>query len=237
MARSEEIPAPLADPALAPRHVVFLFGLMYLATSMLGVTWGRSIDPAIRFAWEELVIHGLAALFGAMLALAIPQLRRSLPTLYSPARVPLSARDALVFLALMIAWGYGAHRMLVLFPLLQWHPALLTVLALEHAPSVGATFLLLWSLNAGLFAPFIEELVFRGYLQNLWQRRWGLWPGVLLSALAFGAVHLQYGVFATIAGVFLSLVYLKYRSLWPGTLLHALYNLVAAPYSLGTVLL
>lgn len=221
------IPPPLQDQALKLRHVLFLLIVIYTVTAMLGVAWGRSIDPAIRFAWDNLVIHGMAAICVTLFALAVPQLRRALPFLYSRPRVPMDARDAAVFIAVMLAWAYGAHRFFIVFPLLKWYPPFVTVLTADQAP--GPTFIFLWSVTAGVLSPFAEELIFRGFLQNLWQRRWGTLAGVLLSAGAFGAIHLQSAVFAMVAGIFLSLVYLKYGSLWPGTLLHALYNLVAAP--------
>jgi membrane protease YdiL (CAAX protease family) len=127
----------------------------------------------------------------------------------------------------MLCWGAGAGRTLILLPLLHWNPGLYDSLGFfEHAPALSSTNLLLSLFLATVLAPLSEELVFRGYLQNLFMHRWGLWPGILLSAFLFGLLHLQYAPFAMVTGVFFSLVYLKFGTLWPGTVLHALCNLL-----------
>lgn len=232
-----DIPAPLADDGLKTSQVGFLLIVIYVSTATLGVLWGRASEPALRFVWETLLIHSMAAACLIALALAVPQLRRSLPLLYARPRMPLSSRDALVFLGVMIAWGLGAYRMLVLFPMLRWYPASVVVVADAPGAWSSSTYVLLWALTAGVLAPFSEELIFRGILLNLWRRRWGTARAVLFSAIAFGAIHLHNAIYATIAGIFFALVYLKYRSLWPGTLLHSLYNLVGGPFVLGRITL
>ena len=40
-----------------------------------------------------------------------------------------------------------------------------------------------------LVAPFVEELIFRGYIYTLLERLWGMTPAVLASGLLFGAIH------------------------------------------------
>lgn len=236
MMNHADIPPSLNDRALKTHHVAFLLLVIYVITVMLGVSWGRAVDPAIRFAWQDLLIHAMAAPCLIAFALAVPQLRRSLPFLYAPSITPLSTRDAFVFLAVMLAWGLGAHRLLVLYPLMWSNPSWTAVLN-GGTGTPSTAFLLAWSLTAGVLAPFSEELVFRGILLNLWKRRWRTGRAVFFSSIAFGAFHFQFAIFATIAGVFLALVYLKYRSLWPGTLLHSLYNLLAGPLYFGRLAL
>jgi len=228
-----QIPPPLADPALKTSQVGLLLVVIYVLATALGILWGRTSDPAVRFAWETLLVHALAALCLVVFVIAVPQLRRSLASLYAPGRMPLSAGDVLAFLAVMIAWGLGAHRFLVLYPLLAWYPPSYSVLVDAASGWTSTAFVLAWSVMSGVLAPFSEELVFRGILLNLWRRRWGGARAVGFSAIAFGAFHFQYAVFAIVAGIFFALVYLKYASLWPGTLLHALYNLLAGPFALG----
>ena len=38
-------------------------------------------------------------------------------------------------------------------------------------------------------APFVEELLFRGYIYTLLERLWGALPAVLVSGFLFGAIH------------------------------------------------
>jgi membrane protease YdiL (CAAX protease family) len=227
-------PAALVGGAVRASHILFLYIVIFTATSIMGYKLGLGADPQWRFAWQSLLCQMISGSMVVILSLVVPELRRSLPFLYAPSRAPISGRDALLFLAVMLSWAYGAYRVLFVFPLLREHPELASSMGYyEHFPEVGAIFLLLWSVSSGLIAPFFEELLFRGYLQNLWRHRWGTWPAVLLSALVFGLSHLQFAVFAMVAGIFLSLIYLRTGSLWPGTLLHGLYNLVVAPFVLG----
>ncbi len=44
-----------------------------------------------------------------------------------------------------------------------------------------------------LFASIMEELGFRGYALQRLEGRWGAWPAVLLTSVAFGLSHLNYG--------------------------------------------
>lgn len=81
---------------------------------------------------------------------------------------------------------------------------------------VAASLLLL------LAAAMQEELVFRGMIFRLLERALGSWIAVILSALAFGAIHLA-NPGATLvstlalmftAGVIMAVIYLLTRSLW-----------------------
>lgn len=223
------------DPALKTSQVGALLLAIYVLATALAILWGRGSDPALRFAWDTLLVHAIAAACLVAFATAVRQVRRSLPFLYSRPRVPLSAGDALAFLGVMVAWGLGAHRFLVLFPLLEWYPPSRSVLVEAAGEWTSSAFVLAWSLMSGVLAPFSEELVFRGILLNLWRRRWGGARAIAFSSVAFGVFHFQYAIFAVVTGIFFCLAYLKYGSLWPGTLLHSLYNLVAGPFAIGRI--
>jgi membrane protease YdiL (CAAX protease family) len=54
--------------------------------------------------------------------------------------------------------------------------------------SFGITMLIL---IVGIGAPIVEEIFYRGLLQRSLERRFGVWPGILGSALLFGASHFQ----------------------------------------------
>jgi membrane protease YdiL (CAAX protease family) len=90
---------------------------------------------------------------------------------------------------------------------------------------------------------FIEELLFRGYVQGFILRNWDgtywrLIGGVLLANLIFASAHLVnlalgrttllYALgqftFAFFFGVFFSALYVRSGSLWPGIGLHMLYD-------------
>ena len=82
---------------------------------------------------------------------------------------------------------------------------------------------------ACIAAPFVEELLFRGFLFNALLRYLPAWLAVLLSATAFGWSHYQPGNAGAIAplaagGVILALVYYRSGSLFASMLTHAIFN-------------
>ena len=82
-------------------------------------------------------------------------------------------------------------------------------------------------LAGGIFVPFLEEVIFRGIMQD-WVGRW-LPAGwcVLIVSILFGLIHgLEMAIPIAFIGVLLSLLRLRYRSLWPCILLHSLNNSV-----------
>ncbi len=86
-------------------------------------------------------------------------------------------------------------------------------------------------LGTVLFAPVLEEIVFRGLLYGT-LRRWLGWPAAaVLSAAVFAAAH-GYGVagFGSVfaSGVMWAIAYEKTRSLLPGIIAHAANNVSAA---------
>lgn len=78
-----------------------------------------------------------------------------------------------------------------------------------------------------IIGPFIEELVFRGYLYGKMRRtRAPWWLAVLATSLLFGAVHLQWNV--ALDTFVLSIVMCLTRevtgSIWPSVLIHMFKN-------------
>ena len=80
-----------------------------------------------------------------------------------------------------------------------------------------------------LFPALGEELLFRGYIGRGLVARWGVWKGILLTSLLFGAVHIHplHAVVAAFLGVILHTVYLWTRSLIAPMLLHGINNYAA----------
>lgn len=77
-----------------------------------------------------------------------------------------------------------------------------------------------------LLAPLAEELLFRGWLLRLLQRRLGPAIAVALSSVAFGAIHpWPAGAVAnSVFGLFLGWLALRTGSLWPCMAAHAASN-------------
>lgn len=93
----------------------------------------------------------------------------------------------------------------------------------------------------GILAPFCEEFVFRGIIYGSYadyggrtrpqtagiapKRRNGVWP-ILLSALAFGLMHMNFNqaVYAFAIGVFLAVLVEAAGSLWASVFCHMFFN-------------
>ena len=81
-------------------------------------------------------------------------------------------------------------------------------------------------------APFVEELLFRGFLFNAFRRTFGFWVGSVAVSLLFAIAHqqLNVGIDVFVLSMFLCFLREKTGSLWPAIGLHALKNLVAFTY-------
>jgi membrane protease YdiL (CAAX protease family) len=87
------------------------------------------------------------------------------------------------------------------------------------------------AIMAVLLAPFFEELFFRGFLQPLLVKTFGLVLGVLITAGLFGALHTaeysfvwQYVVAVSLVGVALGFVRVWTDSIVPTTVMHSCFN-------------
>jgi uncharacterized protein len=90
------------------------------------------------------------------------------------------------------------------------------------------------NIAAGFFAiaiaaPLVEELLFRGLLQNALAKKLPIWGAIILSSLVFAAVHLQLYAIPGLMSLSIAFGYLYYRtgSLRMNILLHMANNAVA----------
>jgi membrane protease YdiL (CAAX protease family) len=80
-----------------------------------------------------------------------------------------------------------------------------------------------------MIPPIIEESIFRGFMFPAFSKKLGLVGGAILSSVIFGLFHGQANIFiyTTILGLFLSFMYVRLKSIYPGMVLHMLNNLLA----------
>jgi len=74
-----------------------------------------------------------------------------------------------------------------------------------------------------------EEIFWRGYVQDRLSRRFSPLWGYLLATAVYTFVHIWSGNFMLLAasavcGLFWGLIYLRFRSVWPGLISHALWD-------------
>ena len=77
-----------------------------------------------------------------------------------------------------------------------------------------------------ILAPILEELVFRGFLFNRWQTKYGTAKAILLSSLMFGLMHVEI-LGGIVFGALLCLIYLKTKSLIGPIIVHMTNNTIA----------
>ena len=90
----------------------------------------------------------------------------------------------------------------------------------RHAAAFVANFVVV-----ALLAPVVEELTFRGLGFTLLER-FGRWPAIVLVGIAFGLAHGLVEALPPLVVFGMCLAYLRSRtgSVYPGMILHALYN-------------
>ena len=114
------------------------------------------------------------------------------------------------------------------------------IASLLHTPQVKSPFdqlmksdwmIALLVVFAVFLGPVFEELVFRGFLQPLLSRTFGLAAGILLTAGLFGCLHgpeyswaWQYVLAVSLAGVVFGVLRAKTNSIIPSTIMHGAYN-------------
>lgn len=82
------------------------------------------------------------------------------------------------------------------------------------------------SITAVIFAPLIEEIMFRGYLYPILKKYAGTFTAVLFTSLLFGMVHNNISAIIplTFFGAVLVFLYEKTKTIWTPIIAHALFN-------------
>lgn len=108
-----------------------------------------------------------------------------------------------------------------------------------HMPAPSeSVFIVIASMITALKAGVLEEMLFRGFIMTLLERRWNQYAAILAPSLLFGLAHIPSMEYFTIAGVLLlvisgtlvgvmfSLAAYKGNSISNGALMHAVWNFV-----------
>ncbi len=196
-----------------------------LVAAMIALGYGSRAaagkpDPQILYEWST-AVGGLvqdAILLGLVLAIAgFDRRLLALRLPRAPGRAAAALGAALVGIYLFeIAYSRVVHvgNEQGLTPS-HWEPA--------HAAAYVANGLVIC-----LWVPFVEELTFRGLGYSL-LARFGAWPAILAVGLLFGLSHGLLLSLPVIAAFGCVLAWIRSRtdSVYPGMLLHALFNTVA----------
>jgi len=109
------------------------------------------------------------------------------------------------------------------FPLQQHIRSLVAEIA------TGDRYILFLTLLAAvtISAPIIEEMVFRGHLLEVMEKKTGPIIAILISSLLFSGLHFDFYSFPLqlLLGLSLGIVYILNRSILPAVILHSLINI------------
>jgi uncharacterized protein len=162
-------------------------------------------------------------LFWLGLVLAIAAGRRDLLALRRPESLRRAA--GLAFIAVVAIYAVEAVVSVLPLPESPGKEQGLTPTHWEasHAGAFAANLVLF-----ALVAPLVEELTFRGLGQSL-LRFLGRWPSIVLAGLSFGLAHGLVEALLVLVpfGIALAWVRDRTRSVYPGMVVHGLFNAIA----------
>jgi membrane protease YdiL (CAAX protease family) len=230
---------PTTPPASPPTPVWSGWDLIWITAGILVLLTGgtlaisgvlritghirlQSPGSATTLSVAAAVLEGVAFISSAyLLGLRRRHLSWQAVGVRSPTRIWWQSSLWIGLLAIPIS-GFIASLIQQVLGLPQVNPQI-SFLAPEGFSWFGAIGMFLFG---GIIDPFAEELVFRGVLYQWLRDRFGMWPGILVSALIFGLAHgdIAVGGAAAVLGVVLAWVYEKSHSIWPPVIIHAINN-------------
>jgi membrane protease YdiL (CAAX protease family) len=244
--------APTTDP-VGPRPYG-LFGLTLSISAILVVTAILCVaGAAIAFGFADLAI-GWQAATGGLRAIAtdkaLKQTTMVLVSLWAYVSLGVAVVAAARFRAGtrwrdMIAWtpwhpfrGTGSFWALAA-AVIVYSLGADAALSRLYPPSddwvslpPGVLWTSLFIVLAVVFAPFAEELLFRGWLYTGLRRSIGVWPGILVTSILFALAHWEnthlYALAVFPVGVALGFVRERTGSLTASMTFHATYNAAAS---------
>ena len=206
---------------------VLVVGIVYALLYLIGwIPWGLN-DPITNPIFTIVVLTMLA---GAVLMVGWWEGLR-LSQLFGDRAVKVSWLHTVLLVLSLLLFSLGSFPV-VIYALSLAFPELATN-AIAGGPMLGASGSSYPRLYDGLmvflllvYAPVVEELIFRGVLLQRWSVKWGLRWGLLGSAVVFGVLHPN-PVGLMVFGLVMGLLYVRTRSLWVPVFCHSLNNLAA----------
>lgn len=95
---------------------------------------------------------------------------------------------------------------------------------------MGILSFLIAFVSAAIISPIYEEIFYRGFLYRWFRVKWGVPAGILLSSSVFMLVHIPtYNTLPVnfLTGVIFSWTYEKTGSIYPGMIIHGVFNGIA----------
>ena len=214
----------LKDPTALVVMFVLLEDLLSNLLTYSASTFTGFLRSVYHFHKLPLLVREIRSEFiEVLVALFCVQVMSQLPRSISLDKIGLAARGAFGYFTAGLVTQVGSA--VVIAVLLDRQRQLLAALHLHSTVAASQLFLC-------FLVGVAEEVVFRGYVLQVLERRWGSMIALLLSSIFFGLEHLQNPGETAVdvvnvivdAGVPLAAAYLMSRSLWLSIGLHCGWN-------------
>jgi hypothetical protein len=170
--------------------------------------WSTAVGALIQDGIVLLVVVAIAGFSTRLLALRSPQIRWTLARTIAAALVAIYVFEILYSHLVHIGNEQG--------------------LTPDHWESAHAAAYIANAIVICTWVPFVEELTYRGLGFSLLVR-FGKWPAILAVGVLFGLAHGLVESFPVLAAFGCALAWIRARtdSVYPGMVLHSLFNLIA----------
>ena len=213
----------------------FQIALLAFAVAILNAAFEKYVNSQWPWArdFDLQLGRALAIISGGLLLIAIGPLRRLCAEMLAP-RIP-KGKTGEVALAVAMNWlvELGAVGAVVLTIYCVGGEARLARFIDEHTPhyanidkALSPSHLVMFVFVAGLVAPIVEELVFRGFIYGTWRQAWGWVWAAIGSATVFGLFH-GLVVPQFLSGMVMVVAMRRSGSMRTNIYAHALFNLLA----------
>ena len=193
--------------------VILMFGFMlllmiYLSSALvfrLGI-WGTGVVQLLILAVPVIYAWYMKADFKKLFSLRVPGIK------YIPAGICI--------------WiGIWLVEQVVLLLLAEWFPALLETSENLNLVILDSGFVSAF-LVVGICPAIAEEFAFRGFLFGTLKEKWNPWIAIVISAVLFGAYHMNMLQFigGFMMGIGIAYVAFRSGSIWVGCMMHFINN-------------
>lgn len=225
---SDTISQQFEKCGLKPAYIIVVFVFCMFAMEFT-VRTGANAGwwPRMGHERDLLVRIGAIGIAFGMFS-CIRAIREAIVSMFRAPAIPLRWTDLLLALAVNYSWSLGVNMVSVVMPTLHLDAAYYYAFwgYQESARTWSPGHWVLLAFSLGVLTPVLEEFFFRGMLFSAWRGRRSLLASVLLSSFVFGIIHGRMTVLAFGAGIVLALLFIHFRSLWPGIIVHGVYNVL-----------
>ncbi len=170
------------------------------------------------------IVLGLASQLIMGLAAILPALMSSQPVTQRLGLVRSSLRPGelvVVVLGAFVPLAIGVSLAWLISLVIPPDPSVATIYD-QMTPGMAIPFILFIALAPG----FMEEMLFRGYLQTRLLERWSPWLAILVTSVLFAIFHITPHAMANafVLGIWLGVVAWRTGSIWPCIISHAAIN-------------